>query len=136
MDKQKDTFKHDNLDLKETRIERIEFKERRVTSEYKSNNNEKRDTLQVNATVNKEARNKTADDFEPIKSRGINGEKNLKNFMLISKENRRKIYEYFYQEGVLVAKKDFEAQKHSEIDVPNLQVIKAMQSLTSRGIDY
>ena len=62
--------------------------------------------------------------------------KYLKNFMLISKENRRKIYEYFYQEGVLVAKKDFEAQKHSEIDVPNLQVIKAMQSLTSRGIDY
>ena len=53
--------------------------------------------------------------------------------MLISKENRRKIYEYFYQEGVLVAKKDYELAKHPEIDVPNLQVIKALQSLTSRG---
>ena len=55
--------------------------------------------------------------------------------MLISKENRKKIYEYFFQEGVLVAKKDFELAKHPEIDVPNLQVIKALQSLTSRGIN-
>ena len=37
-------------------------------------------------------------------------------------------------EGVLVAKKDFNAPKHSdELAVPNLEVIKAMQSLTSRG---
>jgi len=36
-------------------------------------------------------------------------------------------------EGVLVAKKDFNAPKHDELDVPNLEVIKAMQSLTSRG---
>lgn len=34
---------------------------------------------------------------------------------------------------MLVAKKDFNAEKHEELDVPNLQVIKAMQSLTSRG---
>jgi hypothetical protein len=33
----------------------------------------------------------------------------------------------------LVAKKDFNAPKHEELDVPNLQVIKALQSLTSRG---
>jgi len=33
----------------------------------------------------------------------------------------------------LVAKKDFQAPKHSEIDVPNLYVIKLMQSLKSRG---
>jgi small subunit ribosomal protein S10e len=32
-----------------------------------------------------------------------------------------------------VAKKDFNAPKHQDIDVPNLQVIKAMQSLNSRG---
>ncbi|CAG8555931.1 3762_t:CDS:2 [Paraglomus occultum] len=36
-------------------------------------------------------------------------------------------------EGVLVAKKDFNAPKHPDIDVPNLQVIKACQSLESRG---
>ena len=36
-------------------------------------------------------------------------------------------------EGVLVAKKDYNAAKHAEIDVPNLQVIKALQSLESRG---
>lgn len=33
----------------------------------------------------------------------------------------------------MVAKKDFNAPKHSELDVPNLMVIKAMQSLKSRG---
>lgn len=33
----------------------------------------------------------------------------------------------------MVAKKDFNAPKHEELDVPNLQVIKALQSLTSRG---
>jgi small subunit ribosomal protein S10e len=36
-------------------------------------------------------------------------------------------------EGVLVAKKDYNAPKHEELDVPNLQVVKAMQSLTSKG---
>jgi small subunit ribosomal protein S10e len=36
-------------------------------------------------------------------------------------------------EGVLVAKKDYNAPKHEDLDVPNLEVIKAMQSLTSKG---
>ncbi|KAI9885103.1 MAG: hypothetical protein M1823_003114 [Watsoniomyces obsoletus] len=36
-------------------------------------------------------------------------------------------------EGVLVAKKDFNLPKHNEIDTKNLFVIKACQSLTSRG---
>ncbi|KAH9272280.1 hypothetical protein BASA83_005372 [Batrachochytrium salamandrivorans] len=53
--------------------------------------------------------------------------------MLISKDNRKKIYQYLFQEGVLVAKKDFNLPKHGEIDVPNLQVLKALQSLESRG---
>ena len=73
--------------------------------------------------------------------------------MIITKQNRRIIYEnlfkgiyifhftYYYFlfsyrysiEGVLVAKKDFNAPKHEELDVPNLQVIKALQSLTSSG---
>ena len=38
---------------------------------------------------------------------------------------------FFFIEVVLVAKKDFNAPKHEELDVPNLQVIKALQSLTS-----
>lgn len=54
--------------------------------------------------------------------------------MIITKENRRKIYTYLFQEGVMVAKKDFNAPKHQDIDVPNLQVIKALQSMNSRGL--
>jgi len=37
------------------------------------------------------------------------------------------IYEYLFKEGVLVAKKDFQASKHPEIEVPNLHVIKTLQ---------
>ena len=43
------------------------------------------------------------------------------------KKNRVAIYENLFKEGVLVAKKDFHAPKHPELDVPNLQVIKALQ---------
>lgn len=53
--------------------------------------------------------------------------------MIISKQNRKSIYENLFKEGVLVAKKDFNAPKHEDLDVPNLEVIKAMQSLTSKG---
>ena len=34
----------------------------------------------------------------------------------------------------MVAKKDYNAPRHEELDVPNLEVIKAMQSLTSKGL--
>lgn len=34
----------------------------------------------------------------------------------------------------MVAKKDYDAPKHQDIDVPNLQVIKALQSMTSKGL--
>ncbi|KMU87996.1 40S ribosomal protein S10 [Coccidioides immitis H538.4] len=53
--------------------------------------------------------------------------------MLIPKADRKKIHEYLFREGVLVAKKDFNLPKHSDIDTKNLYVIKACQSLTSRG---
>ncbi|KAG8748116.1 hypothetical protein FRC10_008849 [Ceratobasidium sp. 414] len=53
--------------------------------------------------------------------------------MIITKQDRRVIYENLFKEGVLVAKKDYNAPKHEDLDVPNLQVIKAMQSLTSKG---
>jgi len=54
--------------------------------------------------------------------------------MLISKQNRRAIYENLFKEGVLVAKKDYNLAKHDDLDVPNLEVIKALQSLTSKGL--
>jgi len=53
--------------------------------------------------------------------------------MIITKADRRAIYEYLFKEGVCVAKKDYNAPKHLELDVKNLHVIKACQSLTSRG---
>ena len=50
--------------------------------------------------------------------------------MLIPKKNRTTIYEYLFKEGVMVAKKDFNAPRHPDLEtVPNLQVIKAMQVL-------
>ena len=53
--------------------------------------------------------------------------------MLMPKKNRVAIYEYLFTEGVMVAQKDFALAKHPKIDVPNLHVIKALQSLHSRG---
>merc|ERR1711908_66686 len=55
--------------------------------------------------------------------------------MLVPKANRQAVYKYLFKEGVMVAKKDFNKQKHDDPDlnVPNLQVIKLMQSLKSRG---
>mmetsp|Transcript_33539 Transcript_33539/g.72495 ORF Transcript_33539/g.72495 Transcript_33539/m.72495 type:complete len:160 (+) Transcript_33539:153-632(+) len=52
--------------------------------------------------------------------------------MLISKKNRIEIYKFLFREGVLYAEKDFNLPKHPSIDVPNLQVIKLMQSLKSK----
>ncbi|KAJ7914855.1 Plectin/S10 domain-containing protein [Mycena leptocephala] len=68
--------------------------------------------------------------------------------MIITKENRRVIYENLFKEGVLVAKKDFNAPKHEELDVPNLQphskgFVKTQFSwqwyyyvLTPEGVEY
>uniref|UniRef100_A0A1B6KIU3 Plectin/eS10 N-terminal domain-containing protein n=1 Tax=Graphocephala atropunctata TaxID=36148 RepID=A0A1B6KIU3_9HEMI len=54
--------------------------------------------------------------------------------MLMPQKNRVAIYEHLFKEGVMVAKKDFHAPKHPELEtIPNLQVIKAMQSLKSQG---
>ncbi|RMZ14773.1 hypothetical protein D0864_00079 [Hortaea werneckii] len=53
--------------------------------------------------------------------------------MLIPKADRKKIHEFLFREGVCVAKKDFNLPKHPDIDTKNLYVIKACQSLTSRG---
>ena len=54
--------------------------------------------------------------------------------MLIPKKNRHAIYEALFKDGVLVAIKDFNSPKHCELEkIRNLEVIKAMQSLKSRG---
>ncbi|KAF5202086.1 40S ribosomal protein S10-1 [Thalictrum thalictroides] len=52
--------------------------------------------------------------------------------MIISEKNRREISKYIFQEGVCYAKKDYNLAKHPDIDVPNLQVIKLMQSFKSK----
>lgn len=54
--------------------------------------------------------------------------------MLMPQKDRAAIYEYLFKEGVMVAKKDFNANHHPALkSVPNLHVIKALQSLKSRG---
>uniref|UniRef100_A0A2K5YXM0 Small ribosomal subunit protein eS10 n=1 Tax=Mandrillus leucophaeus TaxID=9568 RepID=A0A2K5YXM0_MANLE len=56
--------------------------------------------------------------------------------MLMPKKNWIAIYELLFKEGVMVAKKDVHMPKHPELadkNVPNLRVMKAMQSLKSRG---
>ncbi|CAJ0949071.1 unnamed protein product [Ranitomeya imitator] len=53
-----------------------------------------------------------------------------------AKKDRIAIYELLFKEGVMVAKKDVHMPKHPELsdkNVPNLHVMKAMQSLKSRG---
>jgi len=55
--------------------------------------------------------------------------------MLMPKKNRVAIFEHLFKEGVMVAKKDHFAPKHQELEsVPNLHVIKACQSLKSKGM--
>ncbi|XP_035578603.1 40S ribosomal protein S10-like [Zalophus californianus] len=55
--------------------------------------------------------------------------------MLMPKKNQTAIYELLFK-GVMVAKKDVHMPKHPELadkNVPNLHVMKAMQSLKSQG---
>ncbi|XP_021845059.2 40S ribosomal protein S10-1-like [Spinacia oleracea] len=52
--------------------------------------------------------------------------------MIMTEQNRREISKYLFQEGVCFAKKDYNLAKHPDIDVPNLQVIKLMQSFKSK----
>merc|ERR1711963_1071028 len=54
----------------------------------------------------------------------------IEKIMLMPKANRVAIYEQLF----MVAKKDFHLAKHPDVPVPNLHVIKACQSLKSRGL--
>uniref|UniRef100_A0A914DT66 Plectin/S10 N-terminal domain-containing protein n=2 Tax=Acrobeloides nanus TaxID=290746 RepID=A0A914DT66_9BILA len=54
--------------------------------------------------------------------------------MLMPQSDRKKIYERLFEDGVCIAKKDYNLKSHPEIEgVKNLHVIKAMKSLASRG---
>ena len=54
--------------------------------------------------------------------------------MLMPTKDRVAIYEYLFKEGVMVAKKDTHSPRHPNLEtVKNLHVIKALQSLKSRG---
>lgn len=54
--------------------------------------------------------------------------------VLVSKENRRKIFEYLLNEGVIVVKKDSYLPRHQQLtSVPNLQVQMIVKSLKSKG---
>nr|ALS04301.1 40S ribosomal protein S10 [Acartia pacifica] len=54
--------------------------------------------------------------------------------MLMPKANRVAIYEQLFKEGVMVAERNTKLPKHPELEnIPNLQVIKAMTSLLSKG---
>jgi len=50
------------------------------------------------------------------------------------KANRVAIFEHLFKEGVMVAERNTKLPKHPELEtIPNLQVIKAMTSLKSKG---
>ena len=53
--------------------------------------------------------------------------------VLVSKENKRKIYEYLLNEGVIVVKKDSYLPRHQQLAVPNLHVQMIVKSLKSKG---
>uniref|UniRef100_A0A2P2HXJ8 40S ribosomal protein S10b n=1 Tax=Hirondellea gigas TaxID=1518452 RepID=A0A2P2HXJ8_9CRUS len=54
--------------------------------------------------------------------------------MFMPKAHLVQIYEHLFKEGVLVAERDLFLPKHPELtSIPNLHVVKAMQSLKSRG---
>ena len=56
------------------------------------------------------------------------------------KKQRKAVFEYLFQEGVLVVKKDNTITKHEDIaaatgvDVPNLIIVKLMQGLTTKKL--
>ena len=54
--------------------------------------------------------------------------------MLIPKKDRLTVYKYLFTEGVMYAKKDGNLPKHPDLDVPNLYVMKLMQSLHAREL--
>lgn len=53
--------------------------------------------------------------------------------VLIQKSDRKNVYRYLLQEGVIVFHKDFSEQAHKGTGVPNIQVRMMLRSLKDRG---
>jgi len=56
------------------------------------------------------------------------------SIMLIPKKNRLAVYSYLFKEGVITARKELVLTKHAHLEVPNLHVLKLLQSLKSRNL--
>lgn len=54
--------------------------------------------------------------------------------VLISREHRRKVFEYLLTEGVIVIKKEFTWNEHQGTSVPNIKVWMLLRSLHSKGV--
>lgn len=52
----------------------------------------------------------------------------------IKRENRRKVYEYLLNEGVIVVKKDFMLPVHAETKVKNLEVWMLLRSMKDKDL--
>jgi small subunit ribosomal protein S10e len=54
--------------------------------------------------------------------------------MIVTTKNRKKVYEMLFKEGVMYAPKNFLMPQHPKLEgIRNIEVIKLMQSLVSRG---
>jgi len=53
--------------------------------------------------------------------------------VLITKQNKRKVYEYLLREGVIVIKRDPGLPEHKDTGVPNLHAMMLLKSLHSKN---
>ena len=54
--------------------------------------------------------------------------------VLISREEKRKVYEYLLEEGVIVVRKDFNLPEHADTGVKNLKVWMMLRTLHSKDL--
>jgi small subunit ribosomal protein S10e len=54
--------------------------------------------------------------------------------VLIAKADRKTVYRYLLQEGVIVLHKDYSTQPHKGTGVPNIHVRMLLRSLKDRGL--
>eukprot|EP00700_Malawimonas_jakobiformis_P001670 EC722071.1.p1 GENE.EC722071.1~~EC722071.1.p1 ORF type:complete len:189 (+),score=42.69 EC722071.1:53-568(+) len=54
--------------------------------------------------------------------------------MIIPKKNRQLVYTQLFKDGVMTAPVDMLLPKHPQMDVPNLEVLKLMESFVSKGL--
>lgn len=60
---------------------------------------------------------------------------NLAIRMLVPQDQRRRIYEKLFEDGVMIAVNDLKAAHHVELaDIPNLHVVKVLQGLVSKKL--